>query len=290
MIERKANWIKVALRSTTLAAAIVGAGRLAACAPTGTPENPVANPTAITTPEAPRPTNMPSPTMITERPTFTPEPTISPTRTPEATKIPLRDYIISVRDNESFESILGFYGLNSRDSNWEFLQKDKLLLRIEEERYSLPYKKISMPGISISISPWTEKWDLGEAGYGDLIAYSPDFPYSFYGHTRIDSKKKEDLDKQGSFAGLRELKIGDKIYFSRTWLGEDGDWLEAQVVRVVSVMSAQEQTTIEQQSNSGLINLVTCLVEEESNPDARLVVQAKVINYNSSNKRTKYNK
>ncbi|MDD3532373.1 MAG: hypothetical protein PHR64_00575 [Candidatus Shapirobacteria bacterium] len=180
---------------------------------------------------------------------------------------------VKVAEGESLSSVFSFYGLESQ--NIEFASDpDKVMIRMSPDKHDLPYKKIIIPSITMSISPWEEEWNSASAGYGDLIAYFPHFPYTFFGHTLIESSNL------GSFAGLRSVRFGDHFFLSRSWLGEDGDWLEAEVVDIIRVFSREEEAAALSESNSQLLSFVTCLVES-GNPDARLIIMAKVKNYNT---------
>ena len=64
-------------------------------------------------------------------------------------------------------------------------------------------------------------------------------------------------------------------------MGENGDWLEAEVVDIIRVFSRDEEAAALSESNSRRLSFVTCLVES-GNPDARLIIMARVKNYNAA--------
>ena len=179
---------------------------------------------------------------------------------------------IKIREGESLSSILSFYGID--EQNIENHNSEEVTIKMPLETYELPYKKLCLPMVGMSITPWKEEWNLGELGYGDLVAYTTLFPYSFFGHT---SERNSDI---GTFAGLRSIQTGDCFYLSRTWMGEDGDWIEAEVIDIVKVYRTEEEIAVTNRSNSQLLSFTTCFVESD-NSDARIIVLAKVINYNA---------
>lgn len=180
---------------------------------------------------------------------------------------------IRIRQGESLSSILSFYNMDRQ--NVEFYNSDEVAVKMTSEEYNNPYKKLCLPTVGMTITSWEEEWNYGEPGYGDFVAYTTLFPYSFFGHTSKDSSGL------GTFAGLRETQKGDRFYLSRTWMGEDGDWIEAEVVDIVKVYSTEEEIMVTNRSNSQLLSFTTCFVES-GNPDARIIVFAKVVDHKAS--------
>ncbi|PIQ70175.1 hypothetical protein COS55_03765 [Candidatus Shapirobacteria bacterium CG03_land_8_20_14_0_80_40_19] len=187
---------------------------------------------------------------------------------------------VVIRQGDTFFSICDFYGvanprivaLKNNLTNWDLIVAgQELLLPVSGQDLILPYKCLSIPAMEIGYSQIVtgDGWEAG--GYLSDFAYCDNCeqPYIIKGHS---SFKDPNL---GFFGGLRKLKIGDAVAFSRVYGGDDGRWAVGKVEQILINVFEEE---IVKKVNSRRVGLVTCMTEV-SDLRARIAALVKIENY-----------
>ena len=162
-----------------------------------------------------------------------------------------RTSVVVVRSGDTISRILAFYGIQFNPAKIKTLnpqivnldqirQNQSLVIPVTKEQINHPYKRIFFPGLNhqnyrTSIIP-----ALTDDQIPKYDAWSDsNFPYVFFGHTQ------DNVPQQGTFTYIRQMNLGNKIYFSRTWLGEGNtDWCHGTVTQTINTTTETQNSSI----------------------------------------------